>query len=136
VKSPAKTSTKRQTPLKESDIKNFLSTYKKAWETCDAELAASLFTRDARYKQDPFGTAIVGREAIHNYWAAATGRQEDIRFSVEAFVHTGYLLAAEWTCSYIDTSSGERNQLAGMLLADFYGKQVRNFREYWRSRQR
>lgn len=132
MKSPAKQPARR-TPLKDSDVKKFLANYKKAWETRDAELAASLFTRDARYRQNPFGSAIVGREAIHDYWASATGRQEDIRFSVEAFVHSGYMVAAEWTCSYRD-ASGERKELAGMFLADFYGAQVRNFREYWHSR--
>ena len=80
--------------------------------------------------------AIVGREAIHDYWAGATGRQEDIHFTVGTCVHSGYMLAAEWTCTYQDRSSGDKKELAGMFLADFYGKQVRRFREYWLSRRR
>jgi nuclear transport factor 2 (NTF2) superfamily protein len=132
-----KTATAKQPQaLIATDVKHFLANYKKAWETRDADLAAGLFTRDAEYKQDPFGDAVVGREAIHDYWAGATGRQEDIHFTVGTFIHSGYMLAAEWTCSYQDRSSGEKKELAGMLLADFYGKQVRRFREYWHSRRR
>jgi SnoaL-like domain len=132
-----KTATAKQPQaLIATDVKHFLANYKKAWETRDADLAAGLFTRDAEYKQDPFGDAVVGREAIHDYWAGATGRQEDIHFTVGTFIQSGYMLAAEWTCSYQDRSSGEKKELAGMLLADFYGKQVRRFREYWHSRRR
>lgn len=123
-------------PLTAKDVKHFLATYKKAWEMQDPELAAGLFTRDAEYKQHPFATAIVGREAIHDYWAGATGRQKDIHFTVGSVIQCGFLLAAEWNCIYQDVSTGEKKEIAGMLLADFYGTQVRRFREYWHSRQR
>lgn len=121
-----------QTTLRARDAKQFLEKYKKAWETRDADLAASLFTRDARYKENPFGEPIIGREAIHDYWAAATGGQEDIHFAVTNSLHTGYVLIAEWSCVY--RSSGQPRQLAGMFFADFYGNQVRAFREYYQSR--
>jgi len=45
------------------------------------------------------------------------------------------LLAAEWTCTYQDRASETKKELAGILFADFYGKQVRQFREYWHSRK-
>ena len=130
----AKRATTSQQTLTARDVKHFLSQYKKAWETHNPDLVANLFTRDAQYKQDPFGEAIVGREAIHHYWAGATGRQEDIHFTIGAFIQSGYILAAEWKCTYQDPG-GERKELAGMFLADFYGKQVRRFREYWHSRK-
>ena len=74
--------------LTAADVKHFLAKFKKAWETRDADLAAGLFTRDAQYKQDPFSEAIVGREAIHDYWAGATGRQDDIHFTVGAVIQS------------------------------------------------
>jgi len=126
----------RQVALHASDAKEFLEKYKKAWQTRDADLAASLFTRDARYKENPFSEPIIGREAIHDYWAAATAQQEDIRFTVTNYLHTGYVLIAEWTCHYRDRSSGRARERAGMFFADFYGNQVRAFREYWQSRAR
>jgi ketosteroid isomerase-like protein len=126
--------TRRPARLQARDVKDFLAKYKKAWETRDADLAAGLFTRDARYKENPFGEPIVGREAIRDYWNAATERQEDIRFHASNFFHVGYVVVAEWSCTYRDRSSGVRKELAGMFFADFYGKQVRAFREYWHSR--
>jgi len=120
--------------LHASDANEFLEKYKRAWETRDADLAASLFTRDARYKENPFGEPIIGREAIHDYWAAATAGQDDIRFTVTNSLHTGYILIAEWNCAYRDRASGQRREMAGMFFADFYGNQVRAFREYWQSR--
>ena len=125
-----------QQTLHASDAAEFLEKYKKAWETRDADLAASLFTRDARYKENPFGEPIIGREAIHDYWAAATARQEDIRFTVTNSLHSGYVLIAEWNCLFRDRFTSQRRELAGMFFADFYGNQVRAFREYWQSRAR
>ena len=127
-------SAKPQTTLHASDAKEFVAKYKKAWETRDADLAASLFTRDARYKETPFSEPIIGREAIHDYWASATAQQEDIHFAVTNSFHTGYVLIVEWTCTYRDRATGKRRELADMFFADFYGNQVRAFREYWQSR--
>jgi ketosteroid isomerase-like protein len=123
-----------QTMLRACDANEFLEKYKKAWERRDADFAAGLFTRDARYRENPFGEPIIGREAIHDYWAAATAGQQDISFTVTNSLHSGYVLIVEWTCSYRDRSSGKQRQLAGMFFADFYGNQVRAFREYWQSR--
>ena len=124
----------RRAPLKAAAAEKFLTTYKEAWEGRKAELAASLFTRDAHYWENPFGEAIVGREAISTYWKSATDDQENISFTVRNLFRVRYTLIAEWNCTYTHRPSGERRELAGMLLADFYGKQVRTFREYWHRR--
>lgn len=123
--------TKRAGRLKGSAAKRFLAQYKEAWETRNADLAASLFTRDAHYWETPFGPPIVGREAIRGYWKAATEKQQDIRFSVRNSLHQKYTLGAEWNCAYRSLPSGERRELAGILTAEFYGDQVRTFRECW-----
>ena len=124
----------RKAQLQAPTAKKFLAAYQEAWQSRNAELASNLFTRDAHYWESPFGEPIVGREAIHAYWRAATEDQEGIRFTVRSFFRAGYTLLAEWTCTYQHRPSGERRELAGMLLADFYGKQVRTFREYWHRR--
>jgi nuclear transport factor 2 (NTF2) superfamily protein len=125
---------KRPRRLSAAAAKRFLTRYKEAWETRNADLAASLFTRDAHYWENPFGEAIVGREAIHAYWQSATSTQQDIRFVVSNFFHHAYTLVAEWTCAFRRKPGGEKVELAGMMFADFYGDQVRTFREYWHRR--
>ena len=123
--------TRRPGRLTAGAAQRFLAQYKEAWETRDADLAASLFTRDAHYWENPFGPPIVGREAIRAYWKAATEKQEDIRFSVHNSLHQKYTLVADWICAYRSLPGGERRELAGMMFADFYGDQVRTFRECW-----
>jgi nuclear transport factor 2 (NTF2) superfamily protein len=124
----------RRTRFGRRAAKKFLAAYKEAWETRNPELATSLFTRDAHYWETPFSEPAVGREAILGYWKTATDTQNDIRFSVRNFHLTRYRLVAEWACRYTHRPSGERRELAGVLLADFHGSQVRTFREYWHRR--
>lgn len=116
------------------DTDKFLATYKEAWEKRDPDLAANLFTRDAHYWESPFDAPIVSREAIRAYWKGATDIQQDIQFAVRDSFTVGHTLVAEWTCTYTHRPSGERRELAGVLLADFYGDEVRSFREYWHRR--
>ena len=130
----AATGVKQRGQLRATVAEKFLAAYKEAWETCNAELAANLFTRDAHYWENPFGEPIVGREAVGAYWKAATETQDDIQFRVRHSFRVGYTLLAEWTCTYMHGPTGERRELAGVLLADFYGEQVRTFREYWHRR--
>lgn len=112
----------------------FLDLYGRAWETRDADLAANLFTRDAHYHEDPLDQPIVGREAIRSYWKSATAQQRDIKFSSGPTYQDGHALIAEWTATYTHIPSRERRELRGVLIADFYGEEVRTFREYWHRR--
>lgn len=123
--------TKRAGRVTAGTAQRFLAQYKEAWESRNADLAASLFTRDAHYWENPFGPPIVGREAIREYWKAATGKQEDIHFSVRNFFHQKYSLVIDWACAYRSVADGARRELAGIMIADFYGDQVRTFRECW-----
>jgi len=123
--------TRRPGRLTAGAAERFLAQYGEAWESRNADLAASLFTRDAHYWENPFGPPIVGREAIREYWEAATGKQEDIHFSVRNSLHQKYTLVADWVCAYRSLSDGARRELAGIMIAEFYGDQVRTFRECW-----
>lgn len=125
---------KRQPLLRTTDTNRFLASFKEAWETRNAELAASLFTRDARYMEHPFEPPVVGREAIHDRWHLFTASQQDVHFTVKNAFRNGYVLVVEWTCNYRHRESGQPGEIAGMFIADFYGKQVRSFRQYSHSR--
>jgi uncharacterized protein (TIGR02246 family) len=116
------------------DVKRFLESYARAWETRDAKLASSLFHEDGLYHEDPFGEPIAGRAAIEAYWAGATKHQTDIDVLIREPVVAGTTLAAEWGARYLHTPTGERRELRGMLVAEFEGEQCRAFREYWHRR--
>ena len=53
----------------------WLERYRKAWIERDADLAGSLFTEDAIYREQPFQKPFVGRDAIRQYWDAVTRTQ-------------------------------------------------------------
>jgi ketosteroid isomerase-like protein len=90
----------RPREVQSATARKFLNRYQEAWETRNADLAASLFTRDAHYWENPFGAPIIGREAIRVYWEAATHAQEEIHFEVKNSFHHHFTLVAEWTCKY------------------------------------
>ena len=113
------------------NAKKFLERYRKAWEKADADLAASLFTRDAVYQETPFFHPVVSRDAIRAYWHRATRNQKDVKFVFrKPLVHSNALVV-EWTGSFTHASSGKRRELSGVLLARFKGEQARGFRQYW-----
>ncbi|MFQ5817408.1 MAG: nuclear transport factor 2 family protein [Terriglobia bacterium] len=117
------------------NARKFLESYGRAWETRDAELAASLFTDEATYQEEAFAEPLVGRAAIRAYWQNATSTQKEINFVAGQPVVSGNLLIAEWSCRYTHVSTGKRRELRGVLLAEFAGEKVRAFREYWVRRE-
>lgn len=123
--------TKRAGRLTARTAQRFLGQYKEAWEARNADQAANLFTRDAQYWENPFGPPILGREAIREYWKSATSKQEDIHFKVRNSFLQKYSFAIDWKCAYRSLPGGERRELAGIMIAEFYGGQVRTFRECW-----
>lgn len=116
------------------NAKKFLETYARAWESRDPDLAASLFTDQALYHEDPFDEPIVGRQGIRTYWQGATAQQKDIDVLVREPHLVGNTVIAEWGARYTHVPSGERRELRGILLAEFEGEQVAAFREYWHRR--
>jgi len=116
------------------DAKRFLGNYTRAWETKDAELAASLFAKDAIYQAAPFEDPMVGVEAIRAYWAGATAKQKDIDVLMREPTVVGDTVIAEWGVRYTHIPTGERRELRGILIADFEEDKVTSFREYWHRR--
>lgn len=116
------------------DAKKFLQTYTRAWETKDAELAASLFAKDAIYQETPFEDPMVGVDAIRAYWEGATGQQKDIDVLMREPTVVEDTVIAEWGVRYTHIPTGERRELRGILIADFEDGKVASFREYWHRR--
>lgn len=114
--------------------KRFLTTYARAWETRDPELAAGLFHEDATYHENPFNEPIRSRAGIRDYWQGATAAQKDIRVEMSEPMVLGSTVIAEWHTRYTHIPSGERRELRGILLAEFKGERVATFREYWQRR--
>ena len=113
------------------DAKKWMETYARAWETRDPELAAILFTDDATYQEDPFDEPMRGREAIRDYWEAATTYHREVRVSWGEPIVVGDLLIAEWRTRYARLDTGKPHELRGIMLIEFEGERAKSLREYW-----
>ncbi len=137
------------------DIDEFMLSYKRAWETSDEHLLASLFAPDGVYRNTPFAEQR-GHDAIKAYWQR-TKLQEDIRLEYEvlerherggiAHWHTTYQVTSEelfriWAAStgtnLIARQKGEalpRLALDGMAMVSFgFDGLCRELRLWWHSK--
>lgn len=84
------------------DLEGFMRAYKRAWETSDENLLASLFAAEGTYHNTPFA-AQRGHEQIKQYWQR-TKLQKDIEVSFEILqAHAGGGIA-HWRTTYQVTS--------------------------------
>ena len=84
------------------DIDEFMLSYKRAWETSDEHLLASLFAPDGVYRNTPFAEQR-GHEAIRAYWQR-TKLQDDIRLEYEVLERHERGGIAHWHTTYQVTS--------------------------------
>ena len=84
------------------DIDDFMLDYKRAWETSDEHLLASLFAPDGVYRNTPFAEQR-GHEAIKAYWQR-TKLQDDIRVEYEVLERHERGGLAHWHTTYQVTS--------------------------------
>lgn len=107
----------------------WIDAYRRAWETRDADAAASLFTSDATYRANIFEEPHVGQDGVHGYWSSVTESQSDVSVRMGRPFIDGERVAVEfWTNMKV---GGEDVTLSGCLLLDFEGGLCRRLREYW-----
>src|SRR5262245_34911520 len=108
----------------------WLERYRKAWIERDAELAGTLFTEDAIYREQPFEKPFLGRDAIRQYWHTVTRSQSAIELTYGTPVVTGRRVAVEWWANFL--KDGKPVSIAGEFLLTFVdSSQCRELREYW-----
>ena len=83
-------------------IDDFMEVYKRAWETSDEQLLASLFAADGVYRNTPFAEQR-GHEAIKAYWQR-TKLQSDIAVRYEVLARNDHGGIAHWHTTYQVTS--------------------------------
>lgn len=83
-------------------IQQFMQTYKRAWETSDEHLLASLFAPDGCYHNTPFAVQR-GHEQIRQYWQR-TKLQKDIVLTFDILDASPTRGIAHWHTTYQVTS--------------------------------
>lgn len=112
------------------DIETWIESYRVAWETADAELAASLFTEDGTYRNLIFAEPNVGQDGVASYWRRVTGPQSNVSVRMgRPFVDGDRVTVEWWTQMDVD---GEAVTLPGCLLLQMAPDgRCRSLREYF-----
>jgi limonene-1,2-epoxide hydrolase len=112
----------------ELEVGAWIEAYRRAWETGDDELMASLFTEDANYRSAPFSEPFRGQDEIRSYARRNAGTQRDKHVRMGRPFVDGSRVAVEWWTIMIE--DGEAVTLPGCLrfAAD---DRCSELREYW-----
>lgn len=114
----------------------WLDEYGGASRRNDPAASAALFTDDAHYYESPFDEPLVGRDAIHRYWAQGATTLTDKESTYEILAVVGDRGIANWCASFTRTATGTRSTLDCLFVADFDDNgRCREFHEWWHLRQ-
>ena len=109
----------------------WLEAYGQAWATFDGDAWVALFTDDAEYHDNPFGTPLVGHNALRAYLLDASASQRDVEYTVERHWVSGTTILAAWHVTFVRQASGQIVRMAGFLAAEAASDgRVSRFREW------
>lgn len=115
-----------------ADAADWLRGYERAWESRDAQIAADLFTADARYFETPFSEPFQGHEGIAEYWRNVTADQRNVDFRFDLVAVTGATAVAQWSATFELASTGAQLTLDGVFILEFADNgTVSQLREWW-----
>jgi hypothetical protein len=104
----------------------------RAWEAGDADAAAAQFRADISYHEDPFATPMIGRAAVHEYWADVPRTQKNIRFGFETLAVTDDGGVFHWWASFTRIPSGAAVRLDGAQIVKLDEDNLcYSLREWW-----
>lgn len=110
---------------------DLLATYGRAWETFDGDAWIAIFTDEAEYHEDPFGTPLVGHNALRAYLLDASTSQRDVEFTIERHWVSGDTVLAAWHVTFTRQGSGRLVRMAGFLTAEVAPDgRIARFREW------
>lgn len=97
----------------------WIENYSAAWQSADTETYVELFTEDAVCLFDPYGPAVVGREALRAYCRDTVKPNPVLEVRWGEVLVAGSRVAAEWwaTINY----QGEDITLPGAAMMHFGG---------------
>ena len=112
-------------------VAEWLEAYGRAWQDFDGDAWVALFTEDAEYHEDPFGTPLVGSNALRAYLLEAAASERDVEFMVERHWASETTGLAAWHASFVRQPDGSHARLAGFLTVEFVPDgRVSRFREW------
>jgi hypothetical protein len=113
------------------DGQDLLARFKRAWERRDPDLAVSLFSEHAEYRFDPFEPALVGSNAIREYWNESAATQANVEFDAERVWVVARTVLASWHAAFTRRGTAERVRYRGFMTLELDDAGlVERFREW------
>jgi hypothetical protein len=99
----------------------------------DGDRLVSLFGERAELRADPFAEAVVGRNDIRAYWAAAVEAMDQPDVTVERHWVSEDTILASWHLSYV-AAGHVRVRLAGFVTLELAGGSIERLK-VWSARR-
>lgn len=80
---------------------SWLKNLKKAWETKDFELLATMFPEKLTYFESPFLPPFETRKEVIEEWKKGLSEQQDIRFDFDILHENDNECFSHWTASFV-----------------------------------
>ena len=121
--------------LTHGDAQDILETLKLAWERRDVDLAVSIFSEEAEYREDPFAEPIRGSNGIRAAWNEFAATTAHVEFDAERIWVVERTILASWHAAYTRRTNAERVRVRGFLTAEVDGEgKITRWREWWHMR--
>jgi ketosteroid isomerase-like protein len=107
----------------------------RSWAEFDGDAWVDLFDPDAEYHEDPFASALVGRNALRAYLLAASRERTQVESTVERHWVVPPTVLASWHASWVRKPDGARVRRSGFVTIEVGpdGRIVR-LRQWWHER--
>ncbi len=110
---------------------DLLAAYGHAWEAFDGDAWVAIFSDEAEYHEDPFGTPLVGHNALRAYLLDASASQRDVEFTIERHWVSGDTVLAAWHVMFTRRETGRLVRMAGFMTAEVAPDgRISRFREW------
>jgi ketosteroid isomerase-like protein len=110
----------------------WLDAYGEAWESRDADKAATLFSSDSTYQVTPYEEPHRGPDGVRQYWAGVTENQRNVQFEHEPLSINGNTGIAHWSAQFDIDPDGPHLELNGIFVLKFdQDGKCSQLREWW-----
>ncbi len=113
------------------EFASLIDEFGKGWEQGSSERMAELFTEQATFIPDPFGSPVVGRSAISDYWGDLPLEQSEVSFRYGETYVAGPWFATEFRCTFRRRRTGEPVDVRGALFCETENGRISEMRMYW-----
>ena len=114
-----------------TQYQTLLGEFGDGWAAGDAAKIGALFSDDAVFLPEPFGSEIRGREAIEAYWKDIPFEQSEIEFRFGEVHTVGPWFSCEFKCTFRRRRTGELVDVRGAIFCETAEGVITEMRMYY-----